>query len=75
MDSPPKNRLISNPNISTGAADAFWQALRKNGATSSIVAVDDYVTVVELSGAGFLFNGIEPTFAATFQPVFRPARA
>lgn len=62
MDSTPKIRRISNPNISTGSADAFWTALDKGCATSSIVAADNYVAIVQLSGSGFLFKVDPPPY-------------
>ncbi len=54
----PTHRMVLGP-VEPKEADAFWTALDKSGATSSIVAADNYVTIVELSGTSSLFK-VEP---------------
>jgi len=50
---------------------AFYTALALRGAVASISVADTYVTVANLTGAGFLMNLVSPTHTAGFIPTFR----
>ena len=66
--------VVKTAQSTTAAMDAAggFTALARRGASASISVADTYVTVANLSGAGFLFNCISPTHdGAAFTPTFR----
>lgn len=52
-------------------ASAFYSAIANRGAQTSITVADTYVTVANLSGAGFLFSCVSPTHSASATPTIR----
>lgn len=52
-------------------ASGFFTALALRGASTSITVADTYVTVANLTGAGFLVNCVSPTHSGTFTPTIR----
>lgn len=66
------NVKTSTTTIQTTAAAAAFTALALRGAQASVSVADTYVTVANLTGAGFMFNCISPTHdTLSFTPTFR----
>lgn len=65
--------LVKTGTSGTAAANnsAIYTSLANRGAQASISVADTYVTIANLSGAGFLFNVISPTHSASFAPTIR----
>lgn len=65
--------LVKSSTAGTYAANnpAIYTSLANRGAQASISVADTYVTIANLSGAGFLFNVISPTHSASFTPTIR----
>lgn len=53
------------------SAAGFHTTMARDGATAAITVADTYVTVCNLTGAGFLFNAVSPTHTAGFTPTMR----
>lgn len=66
------NVKTSATTLQTTAAAAAFTALALRGAQASVSVADTYVTVANLTGAGFMFNCISPTHdTLSFTPTFR----
>ncbi|MFZ2309593.1 MAG: hypothetical protein WAW73_19645 [Rhodoferax sp.] len=52
----------------------FFTAIDKRGATASIAGADTWVTLCDLTAAGFLFHVISPTHTGTHTPSIRITR-
>lgn len=61
--------LITTKTLASVAG--FYTAIAKEGASAAITVADTYVTVCNLTGAGFLFNCVSPTHSAGFRPTIR----
>lgn len=52
-------------------AASFFTTIATRGASASITVADTYVTLCDLTGAGFMVNAISPTHTASFTPTIR----
>lgn len=63
-----KLKTAAGTNTTIGSA---WSNIAAEGASTSIVTADTYVTVANLSGSGFLFNAFSPSHSSAFRPTIR----
>lgn len=63
--------LLKTATGTNAAISAAWSNIAAEGASTSIVTADTYVTVANLTGAGFLFNAFSPSHSSAFRPTIR----